>query len=203
VKFIDEPLYRLIDVIFICSNVSIYLIDLWSLNESESGFVSKTIFYHFKSSDYHEDKLVETDRHDRLRETVMKYDGIGFSKYLPSDRNRILVCLNDFKNNHHELTLYERSNFRCVASKRFDSVVTLSLANADEIVCYVPHEYLVFNHKLEQIDSIQKKMPIELGGRFAILSDSSRYFYYFKLFDEISDRFLIKVSNPKISFISF
>jgi hypothetical protein len=28
VKFIDEPLYRLIDVIFICSNVSIYLIDL-------------------------------------------------------------------------------------------------------------------------------------------------------------------------------
>lgn len=40
------------------------------------------IFYHFKSVDYQSDKLVESDAAQILKQTLMTYDGIGFSKYL-------------------------------------------------------------------------------------------------------------------------
>jgi hypothetical protein len=145
------------------------------------------VFYHFKSSDYHDDKLIRScdDPSDGLKQTIMHYDGIGFSKYL-TPKGRILACLNDFKNNYHELSVYDR-DFNRLRSRKFDSTLSLSLANVDEIVCYVPHQYLVLNYELETVDSFSKSLEL------VILSDSSRRFFYFKIIDESEKKIFIKV----------
>lgn len=155
----------------------------------------KVVFYHFKSSDYHDDKLIRScdDPSDGLKQTIMHYDGIGFSKYLTT-KGRILACLNDFKNNYHELSVYDR-DFNRLRSRKFDSTLSLSLANVDEIVCYIPHQYLVLNYELETVDSFSKSLElVTLDKRhFVILSDSSRRFFYFKIIDESEKKIFIKV----------
>lgn len=143
------------------------------------------------------DMLMEVNalNHEQCKKSTIKYSNITFSKYVPQ-KSCIISCINDIKNNNHELIIYSR-DFVKLKQRRFSSMITLSVVNAKDIICYTTNSYIVLDHQLEVIDEFTKALDhIELGPkRFLTLSDSSERFYYFKSIDESTEEVFIKVHH--------
>lgn len=162
-------------------------------------FISeKIIFYHFKSSENllgtYEDKLIVSDPKSQecLKQLVSKYQSIVFSKYQAQGRY-VLACFNDFKNGKHFLTMYD-DEFNNLGFNDFKEAISLVLVNSVEIICHVPTKFLVFNYKLELVNTFQKATEFGFSDkRFSILHDSSRNFFYFKFTDDLTNKIFVSI----------
>lgn len=146
---------------------------------------------------------VNTINHEQCKKFTIKYSNITFSKYIPQN-SCIISCTNDIKNNNHELIIYSR-DFVKLNHRSFESMITLSVVNTKDIICYTANKYIVLNYQLEVIDEFTKALDhIELGPkRFLILSDSSECFYYFKSIDEVTEEVFIKVNQFILYYLFF
>jgi len=117
------------------------------------------ILYSFKSSDYSKDLIqICTKSGTVLSEKQIKLGKRYFTKYSAFNKH-VAVCLNNFCLNDHYLKLLD-DNLNVLSTRRFKFLINLVCLKQDELICYKPHEYMLFNQKLEQMRSIDLKRDI-------------------------------------------
>lgn len=153
------------------------------------------ILYVFKSKDNKQDMLIITNKNGTdLYKSIVTFENITFSRYLTCDPF-IISGHNDFTNNKHQLKIFN-SELKLIVRKKFNNLINLCQVNKNEIICFRPFEYMIFNYKLEilctfgQFSDPEKPFYIETN---CILGDLSKSYLFFKLTDELRQNIYIRV----------
>jgi hypothetical protein len=147
------------------------------------------IFYSFKSSDYTKDLIqICTKNGAVLSEKLITLGKRYFTKYSAFNKH-VIVCLNNFCLNDHYLKLLDEK-LNVLSTRQFKFLINLVCLKLDELICYKPHEYMIFNLKLEQLRSIDLKRdilqhPITSLVEYSLIdSNESFLFFLVKHLDE-------------------